>query len=164
MKKYFIYIGYIFFTAVLIHGCATEERVDESEKKAIKYINPDGLSKTSAYTQVITINSGRMVYISGQVPFNKSGELIGKGDFRLQALQAFENLQTALAGAGAGFKDVVKVTYFIKNYNQEHLPVIREMRAQYFDKENPPTASLVGVQSLFLEDVMIEIEAVASIK
>jgi len=76
----------------------------------------------------------------------------------------FENLKIALAGAGVTFDDVIKVNYYIKNYKPEHLPIIRELRTRYFNKEHPPCATLVGVQSLFLEEVLIEIEAVASAK
>ncbi len=54
-----------------------------------QFINPEGLSNSPAYSQVVAINSGRMIYISGQVPLNAKGEIVGKGDLRAQARQVF---------------------------------------------------------------------------
>lgn len=152
---------------MLLQGCNSNshgDREDHLMEMKREFINPEGLSKTKAYTQVTTIQNGKMIFISGQVPFNEKGELIGKGDLRSQAGQIFKNLKIALQSAGATFDDVIKVTYYIKDYVPADLPIIREMRAQYFNEENPPSASLIGVQSLFLEDVLIEVEVVAGTK
>ncbi|HEX2984011.1 MAG TPA: RidA family protein [Ignavibacteriales bacterium] len=164
MRRVFAYPLCMFFilsAALIASGCTTNEGTEAPAERLVEHIKPEGLFNTAAYTQVVASNGGRTIYISGQVPFDKEGKLIGKDDFNAQVRQVFENLQTALASAGADFNNVVKVTYFIKNYKQEQLPVIREMRAKYFDKDYPPASSLIGVQSLFLDDVLIEVEAVA---
>ena len=54
-----------------------------------------------------------MIYISGQVALDASGNIVGRGDYRAQLQQVFANLKTALEAAGAGFKNVVKLNYYI---------------------------------------------------
>lgn len=128
-----------------------------------QHINPDGVNKPKTYSQVVKVNGGRLVFTSGIVADDASGTIIGKGDLKAQVKQAFENLKIVLAAAGAEFKDVVKMTYYVVNYKPEQIPMIREVRANYLPTENPPASTLVGVQSLFHADVLIEIEAVALI-
>jgi len=102
-----------------------------------------------------------MIYLAGQVAFDRTGTLIGRGDLRAQAVQVFENLNAALAAADATFADVVKMTMFILNYSPEMRPILREVRDLYLAAERPPANTLVGVQALAVDGLLIEIEAVA---
>lgn len=129
-----------------------------------QHLNPDGVNKPKTYSQVVKVNGGSMIFTSGIVADDVNGNIIGKGDLKAQVKQAFENLKIVLAAAGADFKDVVKMTYYVVNYKPEQLPMIREVRADYLPAENPPASTLAGVQSLFHTDVLIEIEAVAVVK
>jgi len=126
-----------------------------------EFINPEGLSTPPGYTHVVVTRPGKLIYISGQVPLDRSGQLIGKGDLKAQAAQVFENLKTALAAAGATFDDVVKINYYVRDFKPSDLPTLREIRNQYVNKKHPPASTLVGVTSLFREDCLIEVEAVA---
>jgi enamine deaminase RidA (YjgF/YER057c/UK114 family) len=128
-----------------------------------QHINPNGVNKPKTYSQVVTVNNGTMIFTSGIVADDTTGAIQGKGDLRAQVKQAFENLKIILAAAGAEFKDVVKMTYYVVNYKPEQIPVIREVRANYLAKENLPASTLIGVAALFNADVLIEIEAVAVI-
>ena len=76
-------------------------------------------------------------------------------------MQTFENLKNGLAAAGATFKDVVKSSMFVVGLTPEHVPIIREVRGRYFDAQNPPASTLVGVEKLVHPDWLIEIELVA---
>ena len=129
-----------------------------------QHINPDGVNKPKTYSQVVKVNGGTMIFTSGIVADDVNGTIIGKGDLKAQVKQAFENLKIILAAAGAEFKDVVKMTYYVVNYKPEQIPMIREVRANYLPVENPPASTLVGVAALFNPDVLIEIEAVAVIR
>ena len=130
-----------------------------SEKQVI---NPDGVVKSPSYSQAIVVTGGKMVFVSGQVALNAKGELVGSGDLKAQTIQAFENMKAVLAASGATFGDLVKFTFFVKNYDPAQIAVIRSVRDSYLPKGQPPPAStLVGVQSLFRDDVLIEIEAIA---
>ena len=126
------------------------------------FINPDGLGKSSSYSQVVV--SGGTTYISGQVSVNEKGEVVGKGDLRAQTMQALENLRLCLTAAGLEFKDVVKMTTYVVNLKPADIPIIREVRMKYLNAEGPPASTLVGVQSLVGPDWMIEIEAIAAKK
>lgn len=151
----------ILVVSISLNGCKND--FENKEPLRQEFINPKELFKTNAYTQIVTTEGGKTIYISGQIPINEKGELVGKDSLSVQINQVFKNINTALKSVNATFNDVIKVTYYIKNYKPEYLPLIREMRSKYFNKENPPSASLVGVQSLFLDDILIEVEVVAHI-
>ena len=129
-----------------------------------QHLNPEGLSRPTGYTHVVSVEGARkLVFISGQVSLNSAGEVVGRGDLGTQARQVFQNLEAALKAAGASFADVTKMTTFIVNYKPEDRDVIRAARAAYLPADAPPASTLVGVQSLAVADFMIEIEAVAAI-
>lgn len=129
-----------------------------------RFINPPELAAPRGYTHVVTATPGKMVFIAGQVAFDSAGEIVGKGDLRAQATQAYTNLKAALTAAGATFADVVKMNTYVVNYKPADLPILREVRGQFFPQENPPASTLVGVQALALDGLLIEVEAVAVVK
>jgi len=129
-----------------------------------KFINPPTLSTPRGYTHVVTATGGKMVFIAGQVAWDAKGEIVGKGDLRAQATQVYENLKAALTAAGATFTDVVKMNTYIVNFKAADLPIIREVRAKYFPQENLPASTLVGVQALAVDGLLIEIEVIAMVK
>jgi reactive intermediate/imine deaminase len=124
----------------------------------VEYLNPATLSTPTGYTHVVQVHRGRTVYIAGQVAFDKSGNLVGKGDFAAQATQVFENLKLALAAAGATFDNLAKVTTFVTDLSQ--MQALREIRAKYYGK-NAPASTLVQITQLANPALMIEIEAIA---
>ena len=69
----------------------------------IERINPSTLSKPTGYTHVVTVTGGRTIYISGQVPLDKEGNIVGPDDFRAQAVQVLGNLGAAPHRSGSGF-------------------------------------------------------------
>lgn len=128
-----------------------------------EFINPEALLKPSGYTHVVVSGPGKTIYISGQVPVSVTGEIVGKGDLKVQVKQVYENLKLCLAAAGATFDDVVKMNTYVVNYKPEYITTIREVRSGYLSSKNPPASTLAGVQALYHPDVMIEIEAIAII-
>jgi len=124
-------------------------------------MNPTGVAASPAYTHAVEVSGGKTIFISGQVPLDEKGELVGRGDLREQTRKVFENLKRALAAAGARFEDVVKTTYYVVGYRPQHLAAIREVRSEYLSPAHPPASTLVGVEALFLEGVLIEVEAIA---
>jgi enamine deaminase RidA (YjgF/YER057c/UK114 family) len=129
-----------------------------------QFLNPPALNTPNGFTHVVTATGNKTIYVSGQVSVNEKAEVVGKGDFRAQVEHTFENLKAALAVAGATFKDVVKVTYFVVGLKSEHVPVVRETRSKYLDATNPPASTLVGVAALVVPDWLIEIEVVAVVE
>jgi enamine deaminase RidA (YjgF/YER057c/UK114 family) len=125
-----------------------------------RFLNPDTLSKPPGYTHVVDMaGPARIVYIAGQLALDRSGKIVGAGDFRAQAIQVFENLKSALAAVGASFDDVVKINNYVLDIS--HRPIFREIRDMYVNKAAPPASTLVGVTALAYPEALIEIEAIA---
>jgi reactive intermediate/imine deaminase len=123
-------------------------------------IQPEGMPPTKGYSHVVTF-TGTMVMISGQIPLDAEGRLVGAGDARAQMRQVFHNLQMALAAAGARMADLVKLTVFLTN--MADLGDFREVRDEFVDPWRPPASSLVQVSALVHPAFRIEIEAVAAL-
>jgi enamine deaminase RidA (YjgF/YER057c/UK114 family) len=126
-----------------------------------RFLNPPTLYKPPGYSHVVEVRGpGRVVYIAGQLGFDAQGNLVGAaGDFRAQAMQAFENLKLALAAVGAGFGDVVKLNNYLTDMS--HLPVFREVRDHYLNVSAPPASTTIEISKFARDGALIEIEAVA---
>ncbi len=129
-----------------------------------EFLNPAGLPVLPGFSQVVTATEGKIVFISGQVALDANNEVVGKGDLRAQVVQTFENLKGALAAVGATFDDLLKTNTYIVNYTPDMIGVVREVRSQYLPQEKAPASTLIGVQALVFEDLLIEIEAFALLK
>ena len=148
------------FFFVLVAGvmCA---RVAFAESPVLQFLNPDGLFRPSTFTQVVTARGGTTVYISGQTARDAQSQIVGLGDLGAQSRRVFENLRIALAGAGAEFADVVKITTFVVNLQPDDRLMIGEIVKHHFPPGRPAAHTLVGVQALAVPELLIEIEAVA---
>jgi 2-iminobutanoate/2-iminopropanoate deaminase len=104
------------------------------------------------------VKAGTLIFVSGQVAKDTSGEVVGKGDINAQTKQCLENLKHVLEAGGATLEDVVKLTVYVAN--MEHLSTIHEVRAEYF-KEPYPASTLIEVSRFTHPEYLIEIEAVA---
>ena len=129
---------------------------------AITRINPDTLHKSPVYTQVATVSAGSMlVFVGGQNGVKADGTLAGK-DIGAQSAQAYQNVVSALAAAGAGLADVVKMTIYIVQGQS-----LQEAFAAVGAGDNwaaaPPTVTGLFVAALTHPDYLIEIEAVAAV-
>ncbi|MEU0026326.1 RidA family protein [Streptomyces sp. NPDC006335] len=122
---------------------------------------PAGVAPAAQYSHVV-LGRGRFVAVSGQVPLDEDGRLIGDGDPAAQARQVFENLRRCLAAAGATFDEVVKLTYFVTD--MAHMPAIRAARAEHIPDDRLPAASAVQVAALVRPEFLMEIEALAVLR
>ena len=113
------------------------------------------------YSHVAEVRGGKHDFNAGQVALDPSGTVVGPGDYTAQAEQVFHNLGLALASAGATFRDVVKLTYFVLDVT--HLPEVRAVRDRFLDPEHLPASTAVEVRGLFRPEIVLEIEAVASV-
>jgi enamine deaminase RidA (YjgF/YER057c/UK114 family) len=123
------------------------------------FINPETIHHPAGYTHVVEVTAGRPVHIAGQIALDPMGTLVGPGDIRAQTRQVFDNLQAALQAVGAGFEQLVKLTFYLVDATQ--LPVVREVREQYLNPQQPPASTAVEVRRLARDDLLIEVEAVA---
>ena len=130
-----------------------------SQSQTIHFFNPPGLPRPSGYSHAAAVSGGKTIYVSGQVALDQSGTLVGPGDLRAQTQQVFANLKAALEAGGANFHAVVKLTYYLLDISQ--IQMVREVRDQFVNVQQPPASSAVEVRRLFRDDVLIEIEAIA---
>ena len=102
------------------------------------------------------------MYISGQVPLDTAGNVVG----RECVAQVGENLfcltSEIPAAVGATFADVVKINYYVRDVS--HLADLRAVRDRHVNVTAPPASTLVEVPHLFREEVLLEVEAVAAIR
>ena len=124
----------------------------------MRFMNPPAIAKPGGYSHVVEITGpGRIVYIAGQLGLKPDGSIAG--DFRAQAMQAFENLKSALAAVGATFDDVVKLNNYLIDI-PANLGVYREVRDKYVNVGQPPASTTIGVPALARPDALYEVEAV----
>ena len=130
-----------------------------------QFVNPPTLLQPRGYTHVLSVEApGKIVFISGQVAVDKDGKIVGPGDLKTQIRQVASNLKAALAGVGATPADVVKTNTYIVNYKQADYAAMREARAELFPDGDPPASTLVGVTSLAIDGLMVEMEAIAVVR
>jgi enamine deaminase RidA (YjgF/YER057c/UK114 family) len=127
----------------------------------LDHFRPEGLVHNASFSQVVAATGTRTVYTAGQVSIDERGAVVGAGDLAAQTAQAMRNVGLALAAAGAGYADIVKITTYVVNYQPEHRAVIGSARAPFFSSGTPPASTLVGVSALAVPDWLVEIEAVA---
>jgi enamine deaminase RidA (YjgF/YER057c/UK114 family) len=131
-----------------------------------RLFNPDTMAKpTAGYSQVAEVTDGKIVYIAGQVAQDRAGNLVGKGDFRAQVQQTFENLKAAVQSAGGQFNNIVKLNYYCaESVDPALMPAVREIRDRYVDTAHPPVSTFVVVKRLVRPEWLIEVDAVAVVK
>ena len=131
-----------------------------------KNLNPDTLLTPRGYSHVVTIEGAqKLAFIAGQVAVDKEGKLVGAGDLTAQIKQVARNLIAALAAVGAKPADIVKMNTYIVNYKSSDYGAMREARTILFpDGAEPPASTLIGVQALAVDGLLVEIEAIAALK
>jgi len=107
------------------------------------------------YSQAI--DTGALIYTSGQIPIDPSTGQVVSGGIKEQTAQVLENLKNVLEAAGSSMEKVIKTTVFMKDLSD--FSAMNEVYAKYFS-EPYPARSCVEVNRL-PKDVLIEIEAVA---
>lgn len=126
----------------------------------VQYINPEGLFKNQAFTQVITTSGkGTTIYIGGQNAVNEKGEIAGR-DIETQTNRVMENLQIALTACGAGFENLIKLSIFIVQ-GQDFLKAFAVSQKYLGHLKNQPAVSVLFVAGLANPDFLIEAEAIA---
>lgn len=147
------------FALLLFFAALAEARDQKPLASDLRSINPQSLPRPNGYSHVLEAPAGRTLYISGQLPLDKEGNLVGQGDFAAQAEQVFANLDAALKASGATFKDVVKLNMYVTDMGQ--LPALRAARDKYIDANAPPASTLAEVKRFVRADAMVEIDAIA---
>lgn len=129
-----------------------------------QYLNPKEIFQSPFFTHTVAVSGpARIVYVSGQVSYDRDGFVIGKDDMRAQAEQVFKCLTHNLKAAGAAWSDVVKLNGYMVKMNNDAVNLYREVRSRYLDPKRMPASTLVGVKRLAHEDLLLEVEVVAAV-
>jgi enamine deaminase RidA (YjgF/YER057c/UK114 family) len=146
-----------FFAAVVALPLAQQP----SPPGPVRFSNPPTMPRPGGYSHIVDVQGGRLLYFSGQVALDGSGNLIGKGDVRAQAEQIFQNLQAGLEASGASFKDVIKLNNYFVDVSQ--VQAFREVRDKYVNTAQPPASTTVEVRKLVRDEFLLEVEAIAAL-
>jgi enamine deaminase RidA (YjgF/YER057c/UK114 family) len=134
-----------------------------SKSYSQKFSNPEGLFDPSpyAFSHIASVPADRkFVFVAGQGgEENKEGQL--SSDFRIQVQHALQNIQIALQSAGLTMASVVKVTTLVVDHNNDRLQVIIEEFRKLWPEKQFPVNTLIPVPRLALDDMLIEIDAIA---
>jgi len=110
----------------------------------------------SHYTDAV--RAGDLLFVSGCVPVDGDGALVGGDDVVEQARQVFRNVGAVLEAAGAGIADIVKVTVFLTDVDDRTR--IDPVRQEVFG-DTRPASTLIEVSRLAVPGAKLEVEAVA---
>ena len=93
----------------------------------IQRINPATLWPSASLTQAV--RAGDTVYVSGQAPIDRNGNIVGVADVDAQAAQIFGSLKVAVEAAGGSMSDLVKITAYLAR--PEYFAAIASARELY---------------------------------
>jgi len=119
---------------------------------------PELAEPVSHYTDAV--RAGDLLFLSGFVPVDGEGRLVGGDDVVAQARQVFANLGAVLDAAGATFADVVKVTVYLTDIADR--AAINPVRQEVFG-DTRPASTLVEISALVTPGAKVEIDAVAQL-
>lgn len=130
-----------------------------------KPINPAELynSVQFGFSHAIESTGKKTIHCAGQVGWDKDCNLIGEGDVGAQAKQALSNLKQVLAASGASVADVVRMRTYVVNHSPEMLEPIGGALMEFYGDVMPAANTWIGVQSLALPGLLVEIEVTAVI-
>jgi enamine deaminase RidA (YjgF/YER057c/UK114 family) len=132
-----------------------------SQTGRVDYINPDGMRKNPAFTNVVVATGPvKTIYIGALDAADASGTIVGKGDIGAQMDQIFKNLDAALKGAGATIENVVLWRIYIVD-GQDPAPAIRVFQRVWGRRPNPPANTVVYVSKFEPKDFLVMMEVTA---
>jgi 2-iminobutanoate/2-iminopropanoate deaminase len=113
----------------------------------------------SHYTDAV--RAGNLLFVSGFVPVDGDGRIVGGDDVVAQTRQVFANIGRVLAAAGTTFEQVVKVTVYLTDVDDR--TKINPVRQEIFG-DTRPASTLFEVSRLAVPGAKIEIDLVAIVQ
>jgi enamine deaminase RidA (YjgF/YER057c/UK114 family) len=139
---------------------------EQSMASEINIYNPQELGPPMGqYTHVTRVKANEFLFIAGMLSGDSKGNIIGAGDFDVQAAQVFKNVEAALKSAGAGWGNVVQFTTYL--VHSQDIPKFMAFRLREFPKMFPngkyPPNTLLMVDRLVQEPFLVEVQTIAAI-
>jgi enamine deaminase RidA (YjgF/YER057c/UK114 family) len=127
----------------------------------IQKLTAAGVYDPPGYSQAIKVTGAQtIVYLAGQVAYDKDGGAAHPGDFTAQARTVFGCIKSLVEAAGGTLANVVKLNTYVTSV--KYRPEFRTVRNEFFG-ERGPASTMVEVSALAHPDYLIEVEAVAII-
>ncbi len=126
-------------------------------------VNPTSLVQPRGYNHGIkATGASALLFLGGQVAWDKDGQLVGENDIGAQFDKALENLVAVVRGAGGSAQNVVKLNIYVTD-KQAYLAAVKETGQSYRKHmgKHFPAMTLVEVKSLYESGAMVEIEGMA---
>jgi enamine deaminase RidA (YjgF/YER057c/UK114 family) len=123
--------------------------------------NAAGLAEPVGFSHASIAEAGRVVHLAGQGGADSDG--VVAGGLAEQTERAILNLREAMEAAGVRPEDLVKLTIYVVGWTEAQAGHLFAGIAKAAEKQGPlplVPATLVGVQSLFLDSMLVEIEGV----
>jgi len=126
-----------------------------------RQIEPTGLDPAAAarLNYAYGVQTGRLVWVAGQVARDGAGRLVGADDPEAQAVQCFENVRAVVEAAGGGMEHVVRANMHLTD--RAYRDIVNAVRGRFFRPPLLPVGALLVVAGLALPDYLVEIDAVA---
>jgi len=147
-------------------GCAAQNATETAHELHINRVNPDSMVDPTifGYSQIVTVENARLVFLAGQGPTMLDGPKAGPDDLRGQTRNAVDNILLALEAIGAGPEHIVNLRINVVDYNPRMLiDIAPELKRLQAPGEKPAASVFIGVSSLVLPTTKIEIETVAAV-
>ena len=149
-------------TLVGVPALAAEGSRIEVDAIAVVGANEGGLERefidpAGGYTHVVATRGtgARVLQVAGQV--GTAGDPLED-----QADQVYANLRRRLEAAGASPSDLLKIVIYMPNYRPGDAGVLGGARERNgFPADALPASTLLGVQSLYSSEALLEIEGIA---
>src|SRR2546430_2451863 len=127
---------------------------------AVEHINPDGLIRNPAFTQVVTVcGPVKTVYVGAQNAVDGNRNVVGKGDIAAQTEQILRNIETCLQAAGAEREHLISWNIYVKA-GQDLMPAFQVGMRWWGDRPNPPLNNVMLVSGFVPDDFLISIDAI----
>ena len=124
-------------------------------------IEADGVwtARGREFSMGVVQPEGRVIHFTGQVAWDETEQIVGKGDVAEQTRQCFRNIEKLLATVGGRLDVLVAVTTYYTDRSQ--LPLIQQVRGEFLHADNAPTSTSIMVAGLGHEGFLVELAPIA---
>ena len=118
-----------------------------------------GVYDPPVYSQAVKVEGCQtLLYISGQVDYDASGNCAHPGDFAAQAKATLAALKAQVEAGGGTMANIVKINTYVTD--MRYRPEYAKLRTEFFGPK-APASTMVAVSALAAPEFLIEIEAIA---
>ena len=124
-------------------------------------IVPETVKPLAAYSTGFKVSGGSLIMLAGMVSVDTGGNTVGEGDIGAQTQKVFDNIRDTLEAAGAGMKDIIRLTVYLTDRGD--FPGHMKVRGGLLS-EPYPASTLLIISGLARPEWLVEIDAVAFIE